>query len=454
MPVRPTAPLILTVAAALAVGTLTACGSDAGDDPDTVQVAFRKDTNTKVTIADDYVEQVAEQFEKAHPGKKVDLVPIQASQQDYYTKLRQMMRSPQTAPDVVHEDTFLLNSDIEAGYLLPLDPYLKKWKYWDRFEDSARTATRAQNGKTYGVPDGTDTRALWFNKEIFAEAGLPRDWKPQTWDDVLKAARTVKKEVPGVIPLNVFTGKAAGEAAAMQGFEMLLYGTGEDPLYDPGSKKWVTGGKGFVDSLKFIDTVYSNGLGPELSDALSPNIQTRVPTELIPEGKLAIALDGSWLGNQWLKTGGNPWPEWSKTLGMAPMPTQHGQGPGKVSMSGGWAWSITKNSDNHDLAWEFIKTLQTPENAREWCIRGAQIAVREDVAQHPEYRRSMPGIEFFTGLVEVSHYRPALPVYPRVSSAITEAMEKVTTGDASPEEAAKAYDEQLKTITDGAVVRR
>lgn len=25
----------------------------------------------------------------------------------------------------------------------------------------------------------------------------------------------------------------------MQGFEMLLYGTGDDPLYDPGAKKWV-----------------------------------------------------------------------------------------------------------------------------------------------------------------------------------------------------------------------
>lgn len=451
---RLTAPLILTLAAALAVGTLTGCGGDAGDDPDTLQVAFPKNTNTKVTLRDDYIAFVAEQFEKAHPGKKVDLVPIQASQQDYYTKIRQMMRSPQTAPDLVYEDTFLINSDIKSGYLQPLDPYLKTWKHWDLFEDNAKAAVRAQDNKTYGVPDGTDTRALWFNRDIFAEAGLPRDWKPRTWDDVLEAARTVKREVPDVIPLNVFTGKAAGEAAAMQGLEMLLYGTGEDPLYEPDAEKWVTGSQGFVDSLEFIETVYAEGLGPDVSDALSPNIQTRVPTELLPDGKLAIALDGSWLGNQWLKTGGRPWAEWSETMGMAPMPTQHGQGPGRVSMSGGWAWSIAANSDNHDLAWKLIETFQTPENAREWCVRGAQIAVREDVAKHPEYRDSMPGIEFFTTLVDATHYRPALPVYPQVSTAITEAMEKVTTGDASPEEAAKAYDEQLRTITDGAVVRK
>jgi multiple sugar transport system substrate-binding protein len=454
MLVRPTAVLVLTLSAALAVGTLAGCGGDAGDDPDTLQIAFPKNTDSKVTVRDDYIEHVARQFEKAHPDKTVDLVPIQASQQDYYTKIQQMMRSPQTAPDLVYEDTFLINSDIKSGYLLPLDRYLKKWKYWDRFEENAKAAARAQDGRTYGVPDGTDTRALWFNRKIFAEAGLPQDWKPQNWGDVLEAARTVEREVPEAIGLNVFTGKAAGEAAAMQGLEMLLYGTGQDPLYDPEAKKWVTGSQGFVESLEFVETVYAEGLGPDVSDALSPNIQTRVPTELLPEGRLAIALDGSWLGNQWLKTGGSPWPEWSQTMGMAPMPTQHGQAPGSVSMSGGWTWSIPKNSDNHDLAWEMIKTFQTPENAREWCIRGAQIAVREDVARHPEYRASMPGIEFFTGLVEVTHYRPALPVYPRVSSAITEAMEKVTTGDASPKEAAKAYDEQLRTITDGAVVRK
>jgi multiple sugar transport system substrate-binding protein len=452
--VRRSSPLVLTLAAVLAVGSLAACGGGSGNDKNTLKVAFPKDTNNKVTVKDDYIESVAKEFEKKHPGKKVELVPIQASQQDYYTKIQQMMRSPQTAPDLVYEDTFLINSDIKSGYLLPLDKYLNKWEDWDKFEESAKGAARAGDGKTYGVPDGTDTRALWFNKDIFAEAGLPADWKPKTWDEVLDAARKIKREVPGVTPLNVFTGKAAGEAAAMQGLQMLLYGTGEDPLYDPDAKKWVTGSKGFRDSLEFIDTVYSEKLGPDVSDALSPNIQTRVPTELLPEEKLAIALDGSWTGMQWLESGGAPWPEWTEKMGQAPMPTQNGQEPGAVSMSGGWTWSIAKNSGNHDLAFELIKTFQTQENAVDWCIRGAQIAVREDVAEDPEYLKSMPGIEFFTELVGVSNYRPALPVYPQVSTAISEAMEQVTTGDSSPREAARQYDEQVESITDGAVVKK
>ncbi|MFD5782417.1 extracellular solute-binding protein [Streptomyces sp. NPDC126933] len=449
---RPTAPLILV--AVLAAGSLTACGGGSGSDPDTIKVAYNRSTDNKIRFKDNYLESVKKQFEKAHPGKKVELIPIQAPDNDYATKAQQMMRSPKTAPDLVYEDTFRINSDIKAGYLRPLDEYLATWDTWDQFVDTAKAAAKADDSKTYGIPDGTDTRGLWFNKKIFAQAGLPADWQPKNWAEVLDAARTVKEKVPGVIPLNVYTGKGPGEAAVMQGFEMLLYGTGADPLYDPSAKKWVAGSQGFRDALGFVRTVYAEKLGPDVSDALDPNIGTRVATEFFPEGKLAISLDGSWMGQNWINKGPKEWPDWSKDLAQAPMPTQHGQAPGKVSMSGGWTWAIPQKSANPDLAWEFITTQQTKDNAVEWDVVAAQIAVRKDVAADPRYLKSMPGIEFFTGLVAATHYRPALPVYPQVSTAIGEAMEKVTTGDGSPADAAKDYDDQLNTIVDGAVVSK
>ncbi|MEU4210816.1 extracellular solute-binding protein [Streptomyces sp. NPDC026206] len=444
---RPTTPVLLvaTLTTALATASLTACGGS-GSDPDTVRIAYQRSTDNKVRIMDDHLAVIKKQFEREHQGKKLELVPVQASQDDYYAKIQQMMRSAKTAPDVVREDTFLINSDIKSGYLRPLDDKLAGWKAWDRFERAAKASVKAEDGKTYGVPDGTDTRGLWFNKQVFARAGLPADWRPHTWKDVLDAARTIKGKVPGVIPLNVYTGKGPGEAATMQGFEMLLYGTGADPLYQPAAKKWVAGSRGFKDSLDFVRTVYAEKLGPDPSDALDPNVSTLVATEWLPAGKLAIALDGSWLGKNWLPSGARPWPEWTNVMGRTAFPTQDGGAPGRVSLSGGWTWAISAKSGKADLAWQVIETLQTTANAIDWTVRDAQIAVRDDVAAAPKYRASMPGIEFFTSLVEITHYRPALPVYPQVSHAIQEAMESVTTGDADATQAARRYDDRLKSI--------
>lgn len=455
---RPTASLPTLLALTLAAaGTLTACGGGSGSDPDTVKVSFKQSTDNSIKVMDTYLADIKKQFEKANPGKKVEFVPIKAPDSEYYTKLQQMLRSPKTAPDLVYEDTFLINSDITSGYLKPLDPYLAKWQDWNQFIDTAQAAAKGEDGKTYGVPDGTDTRGLWFSKDVFEKAGLPADWQPKTWDDVLDAARTIKEKVPGVIPLNVYTGKPVGEAATMQTFEMLLYGTNDgtaDPLYDKSAKKWVAGSKGFKDSLSFVETVYKEKLGPEVSDALDPNVGTRVRGEWLPKGKLGIALDGSWLPQDWLPGSGHKWPEWSDKLGLAAMPTQNGQAPGKVSMSGGWTWSIPAKAGNPDLAFEFIKTMQTKANAQKWYIANSGIAVRKDVADDPSYTDAQPGIKFFTDLVASTHYRPAFPAYPKVSTAVQEAMEGVTTGDMSVDEAAKGYDEELKSATDDQVIQK
>ncbi|MET8473667.1 extracellular solute-binding protein [Streptomyces sp. NPDC006422] len=440
------AALAITVATTLSAAGCGGSGSGAGGD--SIKVVYWQHLDQNDHKQQKFLASMKKSFEKAHPGKKVQIVPVTASENDYYTKIQLMMRSPSTAPDLVYEDTALINSDIASGYLKPLDDYVAKWADWDKFAKPAKSAVSSPtDGKTYGVPDDTDTRGIWYNQDLLKKAGIKTPWQPKSWQDLLDTARTLKKKLPGVVPMNLYTGQAGGEQSTMQGFEMLLYGTqgAGDSLYDAKKKKWIVGSQGFKDALKFVHTVYDEDLGLDKSTALGPNAGTEVGTKLLPKGKLAINIDGSWMANNWLKTGPSPWPEWSKSMKSAAMPTQHGQAPGKVSMSGGWAWSIPSKAKNPDLAWQFVEAIKNRENSVKWKVIESTTAVRTDVASDPTYLNATPTNKFFTDLVKYTHFRPALPKYPQVSNAITKAMESVTTGQHSVADAAKTYDQDVAT---------
>ncbi|MFI6247274.1 extracellular solute-binding protein [Streptomyces sp. NPDC051016] len=442
---------LITAAAVTAATALAASGcssGSSGSSSKSIKVVYWQNLNSANKLQANFLASMVKEFTKANPGTKVDLVPVTASEADYYTKIQLMMRSPSTAPDLVYEDTALINSDIAGGYLKPLDAYTAKWADWSQYAAAAKTAvTGASDNKVYGVPDNTDTRGIWYNKQLFAKAGIAVPWQPKTWADVLSAARTIKAKLSGVTPMNLYTGTAGGEASSMQGFEMLLYGTpaGDKSLYDASQKKWVVGSQGFKDALDFVHTVYSEKLGPSVSDALGANFGTTVGTELIPAGKLAIDIDGSWMPNNWGSTSAKPWKDWESVMGTAAMPTQNGQEPGRTSMSGGWAWSVPAKAGNADLAWKFLQSIQTKTNSAKWNTVNSTIATRSDVASDSSYLNSVSTNKFFTELVADTHYRPGLPAYNQVSTAIQKAMESVTTGQASVDKAAATYDNDVKS---------
>ena len=435
----------LLTATALTVA-LAGCSGGSGDagDGKTIRVAYQ--TTATFNQMQTLMENAKKEYEAAHEGMTVELVPIQAEGADYYTKLALMNKSASTAPDVQYEDTFKIQSDAAAGYLLPLDDYLAKWDDWSQFADGAKQAGLGPDGKTYGVSLGTDTRGLWYNKEIFAKAGISVPWQPKTWDDVLAAAKTIKDKKPDLIPFNIYSGKAQGEASTMQGFEMLLYGAdgSGNTLYK--DKKWVTGSEQFVDSLQFVKDVYQGGLGPTPQQALDTNVGTTIAQTWLPKGKLAIDLDGSWQSGTWLKSGTAPWAEWNDVMGQAPMPTQNGQDPGYNSMSGGWTLAVGAKSKNPQAAFDFITSFLDKDGSLKYDTENSQIAVRKDVADDTAYTDANPTFKFFSGLVENTNFRPATSDYSQVSNAIQVAMEAVMTGQQTPKQAAAAYDKAVTQV--------
>ena len=432
-----------TVVAAPLLGA-TGCGS-AGDTATTLRIAYQQWGSGRIT--EGYLRRAAESFALRHPEVTMELVPIVASENDYFTKNELMMSSERTAPDIVYEDTFILKSDIAAGYLRPMDEYVAPWPVWNEFYDVARKAVRGEDGRVYAVPGPTDTRAFWYNQELFAQAGIALPWEPRNWDDLLATFRTLKQQLPDVIPVNIFAGKPQGEKTSMQGVQMLLYGTGS-VMYDEASRKWVTGSAGLVETLQFIQTVYAEELGPGIADALDANLSETIYSSWMPEGKIAVVLDGNWISQNWGPGKPAEWPEWAETFSLARMPTQHGQDPGFVTLAGGWSWGLPRRATNPDLAWEFIQEMSSTDHVTRWTIEDNKLSNRRDVVARPEYIGYSPTVKFFTDLVPGATYRPALAPYPQISNALQTAADAAMRG-APPEAAVAEYDAAVADIVGG-----
>jgi multiple sugar transport system substrate-binding protein len=413
--------------------------------PVTITVAFQELGNPSGYEDLKWWNQIIPQIEAANPGIKIKTQVIVASEGDYYTKIDLMMRSASTAPDLVKEDSFLVGSDATAGYLTPLNKYLATWpEYKQQWYPGMQSITTFK-GQNYGVMNGTDVRGIWYNKDIFKKAGLPTNWQPKNWQDILNAAKTIKAKVPGVIPLNLYSGIPMDEASSMQGFEMLLYGT-KDPLYDYKTNKWVASSPGFQDALKFVQTVYNpkDLLGPTSDIALSGLAGNTISQQLLPKGKLAIDIDGSWVPSTWASSGAAPWPQWQKVMGMAKMPTEFGQAPHFVTLSGGWAYSISAKSAHPDEAFKVLQAANTRDNLALFDVLVGNIGVRKDESTVPSYA-SVPMNPFFTSLVAFTQFRPGFPAYPKISNQIDLAMENVMSGT-SVKDAMSYYADAVKGI--------
>jgi multiple sugar transport system substrate-binding protein len=442
---RPALKTMSLIASALIV--LTACTPAAPEDGSkTLKVVYQK--TDSFTALETMFQAAKQEFEAANPGVAVELQPIQGNDDDYGTKLALALRSPSTAPDVFYEDTFKVRSDVDAGYLLKLDSHLEGWEDWAKFDDGAKAAGRADDGGTYAVPLGTDTRAIWYNRKVLEAAGISVPWEPRSWQDILDTARKIKANDPSVVPFNMYAGKGTGEGTVMQGFYELLYGTGST-LYDEETKKWVVGSAGFKDSLAFLKTLYDEGLAVTPAQALDANVWKKVFGEWFPKGKLGATVEGSYAPSFWQDGGSYEWPGYEQEMGVAPFPTQDGRAPGAVSMSGGWTLAIGAGTKEPDLAFSFLSTAMNRENSLAFTLDSSQIAVRSDVADDSGYQAGNPFVKDVSELVSVTRYRPATSDYPRISAAVQEATEAVITGSRAPEQAAADYDAAVTDIVGG-----
>ncbi|KQB93118.1 ABC transporter substrate-binding protein [Geobacillus sp. PA-3] len=108
-----------------------------GNSKNSIEIAFRDFGSGSVGLKE-WLNAVKEEFEQQHSDVSVRFVPIQASEGDFFAKLALMVKNEQTAPDIVTEDTFMINSDAAAGNIDPLDKYIEQWDDWKNFNDRCK----------------------------------------------------------------------------------------------------------------------------------------------------------------------------------------------------------------------------------------------------------------------------------------------------------------------------
>ena len=450
--------LAVTLAATMVMGmglsTVSAYAKDKGGKTK-ITFTYRDDgSDQSVAPLYQWVTAAYDSWDKKDEVE-LDVAPITASEGDYFTKIALQLADKGTCPDLVCEDTFQLPNDVAAGYLTDLTDYVKDYDDWNdgKYYDSMKDMVSV-DGVPYALPYCTDARGIWYNKEVFEKAGLldeNNEWQPKTWQDILDACAAIKEKCPDVVPFWCNSGKATGEATSMQTYAMLLYGTGEKLLND--DNKWITGSDGIKNSLNFLNDIYSNGYGPSLSLVLNGQAGNTSAREYMPQGKLGMSIDGIWITGNWKDTGASPWEDYQDKVGLAAMPTNEGQDPGTVTMSGGWALSIPENADNKDLTFDFMEHMMSPEVYLKTILDQGNICTRTDVAEEADYV-AQPFFEKATSFLDTAYFRPQNDQYSSVSTYIQSMVESVVSGT-SVEDAMKQYNTDVsRTVSEDNVAEQ
>lgn len=443
------------------VGAVVLAGCSGGSEPEqeesgpvTLTLTTNSITGGKNAAEADWIaDWVIPEFEKAmeDEGKDVtvEFEPQGVDDEDYKTKIALDLQSGKGA-DIIGMDGIWVGEFAEAGYIKPLAEVggeaVDGWDGWEQIPDAVQSAL-SFDGERYGVPQGADGRVLYYNKDLFAQAGLDEEWAPQSWDDILDAANALKS-VDGVTPIQLNAGTAMGEATTMQGLLPMLVGTGEQ-VYEDG--KWIGATDGMQEVLDLYKTIYvDDGLGDPVLQQEASGRDTSF--QLFAEGKIGILLEGDYFWRSVINpaegVGTAPMADRDEVVGYAKIPAiepREGiEGQDFVSMSGGTGRVLNPNSKHAELAWELLAFMNSPEAYEARAAGTLAISPRNDVNE--KLLASDPMLTFVSEeVLPITAYRPGLAAYPQVSVLLQQATLDVATGT-SVDDALKTYVRGLEGV--------
>jgi multiple sugar transport system substrate-binding protein len=343
--------------------------------------------------------------------------------------------------DISGFDGFLIPSFVDGGLLRSFEDLIGEeainWEGWDHISDGIRQIL-SYNGETYGVGLGTDVRMVFVRTDLLADAGIDAaSWEPQSWDDLLEAARAVKEAHPDSYPIQLNAGVSMGEATTMQGYWMALLGTGESIVDEDG--RYIVESQGILDTLELYKTIYvDEQLGDQRAQLLADGRNMSFAN--FRDGRTAMLVEGDWFyravtapGSEFELENRDELMTWKPMPAQAPGEGFNGQD--FVSISGGTGYVINPNTDHPQEAWRFLAYMMSQEQMTAFQDYQPGIRSRSDVP--------IPDSPFLTetaeALLPLTTARPNDANYNAVSVEIQRMTESVVSGEATPEDAMAQY---------------
>jgi multiple sugar transport system substrate-binding protein len=399
-------------------GILSGCSSASPGGGSSKVISFAYSTNyvfDSTPLANEYANSIKAQFQKKYPGYTVKLIPIGGANNQIVTALSLMYRSPSTAPDVAEIPTGMLGELVASDQALNIGKYVAGSSWWAHFPASIKKET-VFNGQVYGVNEGMNNAALWYNKALLRKAGIALPWRPTSWADVLSAAEAIARTSPGVYPLWLMAGNASEIVGSLLGGVNLILGSSTPYIQNPAGK-FVVDSPGLQQVFSFYKTVAENHLDAPLSLLTNTDALT-FPESLLAKNKVGIEIAGNYVGDEFATASVGPGfgtfscspciQDAQQKIGVTPIPRL--TGGGAVSTLSGWDLPVYAGAKDPTAAFNLINLIESEQNmligdnAAGWPPNDTRYV------SAPLYDNFAPGFNaFFARLLPDSTTVPATP---------------------------------------------
>ena len=266
------------------------------------------------------------------------------------------------------------------------------------------------DGKVYGVPKATNTIALFYNKDLFAKAGIAAP--PETWDELLADARKLNDPANNVYGLT-WSARANEEGT----FQFLPW------IQMTGGSYSAVNGDGAVAALDLWKTLIDEKLGSPgravagpVGFRPAPSTQAMPPWPFPARGKLGrMSTDAKF--------------DWGVTL----LPTQT-KGGARSSAMGDFNWGIFAATEHPDEAFRMMEyfVAQSDRLFPEF----SNIPARSDITlPSTGDARKDAALAVFVEQLKYAQPRGPHPEWAKLSKAIYDAMQSALTGQMTSKDA-------------------